>query len=573
VGNRVLIKGATVVDGTGAAPFTANVTIEDDRIVDVGSAQGAADRVIDADGAMVAPGWVDVHTHYDGQVTWESSLAPSSWQGVTTVITSNCGVGFAPVRSQHHELLIRLMEGVEDIPGQTLLEGLPWTWESFPEFLEAVDALPHDADVAVQIPHAPLRVFAMGDRGADHTERASADEIALMARLVQEAVEAGAIGFSTSRSPNHKTSAGDPIACMSAPWEELLPIAEAVGRTGKGVLQVVTPFVQFEHDFGLMEEMMRVSGRPMSFSLIQQDERPNAWRANLHRLEELRRAGMPILGQVAARPVGLVVGLQCSSHPFARLKAYRPIAELPLAVQVAELRKPEVKAALLAEFRGEAPGSTRRPYRFDRLFPMADVPDYTPRYEDSVEHLARTRRVEPEEVAYDLLASGEGDTMFFNPFVNFSEGSDEAVGTMLKSFATVLGLGDGGAHLGLITDSSFPTYLLTHWCRDRAEGRMELADAVRKATSAPARAVGLEDRGVIAPGYKADLNVIDFDRLAVRKPEVHFDLPAGARRLVQRSDGYLHTFCSGVETFRGGEPTGENPGRLVRGAQARPGAH
>ena len=565
----VVIRGGRVVDGTGGPPRTADVAIVGDRIVEVGAVGGEGSRTIDADGALVAPGFVDIHTHYDGQATWDDQLLPSAWHGVTTVVFGNCGVGFAPVRPDDHEKLIELMEGVEDIPGAALHEGLTWDWQSFPEYLDALDANPHDIDFAAQVPHGALRLYVMGERGANR-EPATPEEIAEMGELVREAVEAGALGFTTSRTLNHRTSKGEPTPTLTAAEEELVGIAEAMGASGKGVLEVVTDFIDLQREFATFRHMVEASGRPLSVSLAQARQRPDQWREVLDLLAEANAEGLEMRAQVGARAVGVLGGVQGSHSPFSFTTAWKEIKDLPYEERLRTMRDPSFRARLLAEEDAIqekilASGSDR----YASTFPLGDPPNYEPGPEDSVAALAAARGMKATELAYELLLEDEGRGFLYVPFLNYAEGHLDPVREMLRHPNTVPGLSDGGAHVGMICDASFPTTLLTHWGRDRERGeRLEVSDLIAAQTRGTATAVGLLDRGLLAPGMKADVNVIDFDNLTLRRPTMAFDLPAGGKRLLQRAEGYLHTFVSGTEVYAGGEHTGALPGRLIRGAQS-----
>ena len=566
---RVVIRGGTVVDGTGAPARTADVSISNGVITEVGRVDDSTARTIDADGLLVTPGFVDIHTHYDGQASWGERMIPSSWHGVTTVVAGNCGVGFAPVVPDDHVRLIELMEGVEDIPGVVMHEGLPWNWESFPEFMDSLDDRPFDVDVAVQVPHAALRLHVMGERGAQR-EVATAEDIDAMARIASEGIEAGALGFTTSRTLNHRTSKGEYTFTLTAEADELVGIARAIGRTGKGVLQGVSDFADIDAEFSIFRSMGEASGRPVSFSLVQ--VRGDAYRRQLDLLTEANAAGIVMRGQVAPRPVGLMLGLECTLHPLLTNRVYREISQLPLAARVAAMSDPQFKARVLdadASQQGSKPGG-RIIDEFGRMFELGDPPDYEPDPASSIAARAERAGRSGLDFAYDLLLADEGRSILYLPFLNYADGNLDAVGEMLAPPNTVVGLGDGGAHLGTICDASFPTTLLTLWVRDRDRNRLELPFAVQRHTSATARTVGLLDRGVLAPGYRADVNVIDFDRLSARRPEIHHDLPAGGRRLLQSADGYVATLVKGEITYENGEAAGPLPGRLVRGAQGAP---
>jgi N-acyl-D-aspartate/D-glutamate deacylase len=562
---EVVIRGGTVVDGTGAGPRTADVHLAEGRVVAVGRVDAPAGaRVVDAAGALVLPGWVDIHAHYDGQATWDAQLAPSSWQGVTTVVMSNCGVGFAPVRPEHHDRLVELMEGVEDIPGTALHEGLPWTWESFPQYLDALD-FPHDIDLATQAPHSAVRLFAMGERGSVHTETPTEDEIGAMAAVVRDAIAAGALGFSTSRTRNHRASTGEYIPSLTAGPAELVGIAEGVGAAGAGVLQVVSDFFDSPSEFDLLEAMARAAGRPLSFSLAQNNLQPDTWRELLRRTEAANDAGLRVRAQVATRAVGLVLGFECTLNPFSLNPEYRRLAaKLPFDERIRTLGDPAVRERILAAHT-EVPN--RGFTRFGAVYRFDAVPNYEPTAADSVAALAAAEGIDPAAWCYDHLLADSGRTMLYHPSLNWAGGDLDVVGEMLAHPYTVPGLGDGGAHVGTICDGSFPTFLLTHWVRDRAHGRLELADVVRRQCRETALAVGLTDRGALVPGLRADVNVVDLDALTIHRPAFAYDLPAGGKRLLQKATGYRHTFVAGVETYRDGEHTGALPGRLVRGGQ------
>ncbi len=561
----LIIRGGTIVEGTGGSPFSGDLAITGGRISAVGSVDGTADRIIDADGALVTPGVVDVHSHYDGQATWDKQLVPSAWHGVTTVVMGNCGVGFAPVHDEDHERLIELMEGVEDIPGSALHEGLDWSWNSFPEYLDALERRPHDIDFAAQVPHGALRLFVMGERGAAR-EEATDDDIAEMGRLARQGVEAGAIGFSTSRTRNHRTSTGDWTPTLTAAAEELAGIAAGMGASGKGVLQVVSDFADFDQEMATIVGMAEASGRPLSISVVQSYQRPEEWRRWLGAIGEANAKGMRVSAQVAARPVGILLGLQATIDPTRGSPTAQALTSLPHAERVARLRDPDVREAVAREMAASNSG-----FSWDRVFPLGDPPDYEPAPEDSIEAEARRLGVPPAVVALDHLLDDEGRAFLYVPFLNYADGNLDAVRSMLEDAHSVVGLGDGGAHVGTICDGSFPTTMLTHWVRDRTRGeRLDLATVIAKQTSATARMVGMLDRGVLAEGMKADVNVIDLDGLTLHRPTMAFDLPAGGKRLLQRAEGYLHTIVSGREVYAGGEHTGELPGRLVRGAQPAP---
>jgi N-acyl-D-aspartate/D-glutamate deacylase len=562
----VIIRGGTVVDGTGAPARTADVAISDGVVAEVGKVDADATRTIDADGLLVTPGFVDIHTHYDGQASWGERMIPSSWHGVTTVVAGNCGVGFAPVRPSDHDRLIELMEGVEDIPGTVLHEGLSWEWQTFPQFMDVLARRRFDVDVAVQVPHGALRLHVMGERGAAR-EEATNDDIAAMAELAREAIEHGALGFSTSRTLNHRTSRGEYTPTLTAGADELVGIAKAIGTTGRGVLQVVSDFADGDAEFAMFRRMSVESGRPLSFSLSTGRRGPG-WRRMVELLDDANREGVPMTAQVAPRAIGLLLGLQCTLHPLLGNAAYRELASLPLDERVAALRDHAVRERVRAAH--DAEKGRQLLADFDNMFPLGDPPDYEPAPDSSVAQRAARDGRAPFDLAYDLLLADDGRAFLYAPFLNYADGNLDAAGELLAHPHTVVGLGDGGAHVGTICDASFPTTLLAWWGRDRDHGRLELPFLVRRHTSDTARAVGLLDRGVLAPGYRADVNVVDFDHLVARRPEMRHDLPAGGRRLVQTADGYVTTLVAGEVTYEHGDAREPLPGRLVRGPQPAP---
>jgi N-acyl-D-aspartate/D-glutamate deacylase len=548
----------------------ADVAVDGTTITAVGAVVERGREEIQADGFLVTPGFVDIHTHYDGQATWDARMTPSSWHGVTTAVMGNCGVGFAPVRPDAHDRLISLMEGVEDIPGAVLDEGIEWNWESFGEYLDAVEARPHDIDLCAQLPHGALRLYVMGERAARLEDATQEDTVAMRA-LATEALRAGAIGFSTSRTLNHRTATGDPTPSLRARADELEAIALGVADAGHGVIELISDFYpDADSEFELVRQIVQRSGRPLSLSLAQNSRQPDAWRDLLHRIEEAVADGLPIRAQVAPRAVGVLMGLQSTYHPFLALPAFAELSGLPLEQQARALRDPELRARLLDQIPAEGNGGSggrRRFADFTNLYPLGEVPDYEPAPERSIARMAAARRMEPAALALDLLSENDGRNFLYTPFLNYAHGNLDACGEMLAHPDTVFGLGDGGAHVGLIADASFPTYFLSHWARDRSHGRLPVGRVVERLTSSTARTVGLRDRGVVARGMKADLNVIDFDHLSCEAPVMGYDLPAGGKRLLQGARGYRATVVSGAITYVDGEATGALPGRLVRGGR------
>jgi N-acyl-D-amino-acid deacylase len=569
----LVVRGGTVLDGSGGDPFPADVAIIGDRIVEVGTVTGSGREEIDATGRIVTPGFVDIHTHYDGQITWENRLAPSSGHGVTSVVMGNCGVGFAPAREEHRHALITLMEGVEDIPEVVMAAGVPWNWETFPEYLDALERRPSDIDFAAQVPHSPLRVYVMGTRGAE-LEPPTEDDLAQMRRLVREAVEAGALGVSTSRSLAHRTKAGQLAPSVRTEDREAVALADGLRDAGTGVYQII-PDTSLDprEQMTLIREIASRSGRPTSFSFMQMPDQPDGWRVFLRGLDEAKQEGLTIRGQVIPRPTGALLGLELSMHPFSLHPSYQPIAHLPLAERVAAMRRPDLRRRLLSE-RPDNPNPFLRfvVKEHEQLFVLGDPPNYHQSQDQSIGARARAAGRDPLEVIYDALLERDGREILFRPMANLTgERMDGAGLDLLGSDRTVLGLGDGGAHYGMVCDATYPTYFLTYWVRDAApEWRIELPRAVRMLTRDTAETVGLLDRGLIAAGYKADVNVIDLDRLYLHAPTVTYDLPEQGRRLVQKADGYDATIVSGVVTYRGGEATGSLPGRLIRGARPLP---
>jgi N-acyl-D-aspartate/D-glutamate deacylase len=557
----LVVRAGTVVDGDGGPPRTADVAIDGDRVVEVGRVSGTGRQEISADGALVTPGFVDIHTHYDGQATWESRLRPSSWHGVTTVVMGNCGVGFAPVHARDRDRLVELMEGVEDIPGVALQEGLTWEWSSFAEYLDVLACRSYDIDLAAQLPHAALRVHTMGERAAAR-EAATAEEIAVMARLAKEAVQAGAIGFSTSRTLNHKSIDGELTPSYDAGSDELVAIAAAIGETGRGVLQLVTDFDDPKADVALMRAMAAASGRPLSVSAIHMPVAPERIFEVLDLMQEAVDDGLTLRGQVGPRPIGMLLGLENTLNPFMTNPVWRTVAGLPVAEQRARMADPDFRARVLAAQTGEKVDGRiggRMITRYEIMYELSDPPVYELPASASIAARAAAAGLTGDELAYDVIARG---AMLYLTAANRDF---DALHELLVHPLTVPGLSDGGAHVGTICDGSFPTSLLQHWVRDRAGARLDLAYAVRQQSRDTARAVGLTDRGVLAPGMRADLNVIDLDRLTLHLPEVRHDLPAGGRRLVQQAEGYRHTVVAGQETYRDGEATDALPGRLIRG--------
>lgn len=569
----MVIRGGTIVDGSGSEPFVGDIAMRDGIIVEVGAVSGQGCDEIAASGMLVTPGFVDIHTHYDGQVTWTDQLSPSSLHGTTTVVMGNCGVGFAPCRPNERELLIEVMEGVEDIPGIVLAEGVPWKWESFTEYLDFLDERNCDVDFATQVPHGPVRIFVMGERGA-RREPATKSDMEKMTRLVKEGIEAGALGFSTARTLVHRRKDGTLAPTITAGEEELRAIALGLKEIDKGVLQMVDDFNDTSGDVSTEFEMWRriatESGRPLGFALVQLHTAPERWR---HLLKFMRRAneeGLTLRGQIVGRPIGVFLGLNLSSHPFVNCASYRKIAHLPLAERVAQMRTPELKAQILSE----QPDTLSQIYQtrtVDDLVEFSEPLNYFPGAEEKLKNRAAALGVDAMELAYDLLLKNEGYAMLYHALANYASSSPDVAREMMQHPDTILALGDGGAHLGMICDASVSTHLLTYWVRDLPEAdRLPLPWAIEALTSKPASSVGLLDRGLLKPGYKADLNIIDFEGLKLYSPRMVDDLPAGGRRLMQRADGYVATIVSGKVTYRDGKPTGEKPGRLIRGTQPAP---
>ena len=565
----IVIRGGTIIDGTGRAAFTGDVAIAGERIAEVGGKQGPARREIDATGLLVTPGWVDVHTHYDGQAMWDPLLGPSCWHGVTTTMFGNCGVGFAPVRPQHRGALMELMEGVEEIPGVVLDDGLTWEWESFPDFLDALERRPHAIDIAAQIAHHPLRVYVMGDR-AIRLEAASAEDIAEMRRLTIEALRAGAFGFTTSRTDSHKTPVGEMVPSRYAASEELLGIGAAHGAVGAGAFGMNSDFDDEDYELAWMTRLARQTGRPVWFLLTDRYEDPQRWRRLLDATHAARAQGLSFTAQIAGRPIGVMMGVGTALNPFTVRPSYKKLESLPIAEQRKRLRDPEIRRQILAEAPSDADVAKLAQFRqavtrkWDRFYVMGDPPDYEPAPQKSVAAIAAREGRPPDEVAYDYITGGEGQYLYF-PVVNYVSGDHAPIFEMLNDPACLLGLSDGGAHCTSIVDAGVPTFMLMHWGRDRSRGpRLPLEHLVKRQTSETADFFGFTDRGRLAPGLRADINVIDFDNLTVRKPELVHDMPAGGRRFVQRVEGYEATLVAGTSIFERGEHTGAMPGRLVR---------
>ncbi len=566
----LVIRGGRIADGLGGPIREADVAVKDGRLACVGVVPDKGTVEIDARGLLVTPGFVDIHTHYDGQAMWDSRFQPSSWHGVTTAVMGNCGVGFAPVRPSDCDRLVELMEGVEDIPGTALHEGLDWSWESFGEYLTALERRPHDIDFCAQLPHGALRVYVMGER-ATRLEMATPEDIAQMRSITAEAVRAGALGVSTSRSINHRTSTGDPTPSLRAAEDELMGLALGLRDAGAGVLQIICDFEEdVEGEFAMMRRLVEASQRPLSYSLMQKRKKPDGWKRLLELTAQARADGLPMTAQIAPRGVGVLLSLEGSRNVFSECPSYQAIADLPLTDRVGAMSTPEMKSRLLHElheFRHTRLGE--RLTEFGNMFPFAgDPPNYDPGLEMSVAALAARAGKSADELAYELTLADDGRAILYSPFANYSEGNLDVCAQMIADPNTVIGLGDGGAHVALICDASFPTFLLTHW--GLATKTFDIGWLVKRQTADAARVVGLHDRGVLAPGMKADINLIDLDQLAIDAPRMVYDLPAGGRRRLQRTSGFVATIVGGQIVYQNGEPTGALPGKLVRGAQPQP---
>lgn len=577
----LIIHSGTLVDGTGKPRYVGDIAIKDGLIAAVGQVEGDASEFMDATGAIVTPGFVDIHTHYDGQVSWDSDFAPSSLHGVTTAVMGSCGVGFAPCRKADQQKLIQLMEGVEDIPGSALSEGLTWNWESFPEYMDALDAMPHSIDFCAQMTHDPLRVYVMGDR-AVHDEVATAADIAKMRDLLREGLQAGAVGFSTGRSDNHRSATGAHTPAAQAQADELTGLVKAFEGLSHGVIQAVSDFdmpegdEHFSREFDLIEQMAQASGRPLSVSLMQRDQSPNQWRWIMERAEAANQKGIPIRLQVGARAIGVILGFETTFHPFMGFPAYKAISHLPLPERVARMKNPELKAQMISEKSEPVAGDgSPIPPLADmllaqiemigmRMFTLGENPNYEPSLAESIGMKARQRGESVLSGLYDALLEDEGHALIYFPLYNYIEGNLNNLYTMLNHPLALPGLGDGGAHVGTVCDASFPTFMLSHWARDRQGEKFTLEEVVQRQTQKNAEYIGLKDRGTLEVGKKADLNIIDFEKLGLEAPRLIADLPAGGKRLIQNATGYRATLVSGVAIAKDGQLTGAMPGRLVR---------
>ena len=574
----LVIRNGRIIDGTGTPGFHGDIAVDQGRIAQAGGKAGAAHREIDAAGAIVTPGFVDIHTHFDGQLTWDPYLTPSNDHGVTTIVAGNCGVGFAPAKPDKHAWLIDLMEGVEDIPGSALSEGIQWEWESFPEYLDAIARKKYAMDIGTQVPHGPLRAYVMGERGTAN-EEATAQDIAQMAALVTEGLRAGALGFSTSRVLIHKSKSGDLVPGTFASREELFGIGHAIKKAGHGLFQMTGIYDKVESEYAWITDLAREAGIALQFNFQQGDNAPNQWRDILTMMESAHAEGLKIYGGMAGRPAGMLYSWQSTIHPFVGCASWASIAALPHAEKIAQLRQPEFRARIISETPKDlGPTGNFVTRSFHKLFLLGDPPEYEPDPSTSIAAQAQRTGKSAAEIAYDLMMGAgaahdgqpgtPGSALLYFPIFNYSNNNLDHLITQMKSPATVLSLGDGGAHCGFICDTSLPTYMLTHWARDRSRGvKLPLEYIVNAQTQRTARFYGMFDRGVLKPGYKADINIIDFDRLHLGTPYFVNDLPAQGKRLMQKATGYLATIVNGVPVSMGGKSTGELPGRLIRGPQ------
>jgi N-acyl-D-aspartate/D-glutamate deacylase len=562
----LVIRNATLIDGSGAPQRVADVAVDGMQFSGVGEGLGPAGREIDAGGLLLTPGWVDIHTHYDGQATWDPQLTPSSWHGVTTAVFGNCGVGFAPVKPGTEPYLINLMEGVEDIPETVLAEGIDFRWESFGQYLESLASMPRIMDIGAQLPHGALRFYVMGERGADHAQGPTSDEIERMGCLLEQALAQGALGLTTSRTIKHRAKDGRYTPSLSAAEPELAGLAAAMRRAGRGVIEVNSDFEA--GDFDRLRQIAELAQRPLTVLLLQVHHAPERWHETLAGIRTARAAGLEVTGQVGSRAINIMMGLEATIHPFVTHPLWTAMAECAPAERVQRIRG---DAALRRRLWAERPDDSHTRWvagLLERTFKFAEPLDYEPDPVRSVASVARASQRDPFDVALEWLLENDGRALLLHTFENYYDGNLEVIREMLQDPATICGLADAGAHVGLLCDAGAPTTMLTHWGRDRTRGPgLPLELLVKKQTRDTALVYGLEDRGLIAPGHKADFNLIDFTALRARLPELVYDLPAGGRRLVQRAEGYRATFVSGIEVMREGEPTGALPGQLVRGPQ------
>ena len=564
----IVVRNGTVIDGTGAAPYEADIAIAGGKIVEIGKIAARGAEEIDAKGKLVTPGFVDIHTHYDAQAAWDSRMTPSSWHGVTTAVMGNCGVGFAPCKPEDRQKLVELMEGVEDIPGVVMAEGLKWDWESFGEFLTSLERRQRDIDLCALLPHAAVRVYVMGERAIRH-EAANQGDIAQMRQIVEESVRAGAFGVSTSRTISHKSLKGEYIPTLRAAEEELTGLAMGMKDAGSGFLEIVGDWNQPDPatEFAMLRRVVEKSGRTAVFSLTQRHDRTEVWKELMALSDQAIADGISIRPVAPPRAIGILLGLEGSQNPFSGTPTYKSIAHLPLAERVKVMSDPEIRAKILSD--DPVTGSTFPLFHrmsYTKMFRFGHPANYEPQREDSITAIAEREGRTPQEVAYDIMLEDGGRDFIYCPLVNYVDYDLSASETMLDRRNTIMGIGDGGAHVGFIVDAGFPTWLLAHWGRKKQ--RWTPQELIRRLTSDTAGAAGLHDRGEIAVGKKGDLNILDWEKIAFGRPYVTFDLPAGGRRLLQKADGYDATIVSGEVTYRNGEPTGALPGRMVRGQRA-----